>query len=46
MQQSATMTVFGIGARELYDAVLTRDRRFDGRMFVGVRSTRIYCRPI
>jgi len=40
------MTVFGIGARELYDAVLTRDRRFDGRMFVGVRSTRIYCRPI
>jgi AraC family transcriptional regulator, regulatory protein of adaptative response / DNA-3-methyladenine glycosylase II len=46
MQPSADMSVFGIGARELYDAVLTRDRRFDGRMFVGVRSTRIYCRPI
>src|SRR6185312_3273737 len=46
MPSSIDMTVFGIGARELYDAVLTRDRRFDGRMFVGVRSTRIYCRPI
>ncbi len=39
-------TVFGIGARELYNAILTRDRRFDGRLFVGVSSTRIYCRPI
>jgi AraC family transcriptional regulator of adaptative response / DNA-3-methyladenine glycosylase II len=25
---------------------LTRDARFDGRFFIGVRSTRIYCRPI
>src|SRR5215831_2592722 len=25
-------------------ARLTRDPRFDGRFFVGVRSTRIYCR--
>jgi AraC family transcriptional regulator of adaptative response / DNA-3-methyladenine glycosylase II len=40
------MTVFGIEARDLYDAVLSRDQRFDGRFFVGVRSTRIYCRPI
>ena len=40
------MTVFGLSDRDLYDAILTRDRRFDGRMFVGVRSTRIYCRPI
>jgi AraC family transcriptional regulator of adaptative response / DNA-3-methyladenine glycosylase II len=46
MRESPGMTVLGIGARELYDAILTRDRRFDGRMFVGVRSTRIYCRPI
>ena len=29
-----------------YQAVLTRDARFDGRFFVAVRSTRIYCRPI
>lgn len=29
-----------------YQAVLTRDARFDGRFFVAVRTTRIYCRPI
>jgi AraC family transcriptional regulator of adaptative response / DNA-3-methyladenine glycosylase II len=27
-------------------ARLSRDARFDGRFFIGVRSTRIYCRPI
>lgn len=40
------ITILGIGDRDLYDAILTRDRRFDGRMFVGVSSTGIYCRPI
>lgn len=29
-----------------YRALRTRDRRFDGRFFVGVRTTGIYCRPI
>lgn len=29
-----------------WNAVRTRDRRFDGRFFVGVTSTGIYCRPI
>jgi len=29
-----------------YNAVRARDRRFDGRFFTGVASTRIYCRPI
>jgi AraC family transcriptional regulator of adaptative response / DNA-3-methyladenine glycosylase II len=29
-----------------YRAISTRDARFDGRLFVGVRSTGIYCRPI
>jgi AraC family transcriptional regulator of adaptative response / DNA-3-methyladenine glycosylase II len=29
-----------------YQAVLTRDTRFDGRFFVAVKTTRIYCRPI
>lgn len=29
-----------------YQAVLTRDPRFDGRFFVAVRTTHIYCRPI
>ena len=29
-----------------YLAVKARDARFDGRFFVGVTSTRIYCRPV
>ncbi|QGZ41996.1 DNA-3-methyladenine glycosylase II [Pseudoduganella flava] len=29
-----------------YRALQTRDTRFDGRLFVGVTSTGIYCRPI
>ena len=29
-----------------YRALSTRDARFDGRFFMAVRTTRIYCRPI
>ncbi len=29
-----------------YRALVTRDARFDGLFFVGVATTRIYCRPI
>jgi AraC family transcriptional regulator of adaptative response / DNA-3-methyladenine glycosylase II len=29
-----------------YRAFRTRDARFDGRLFAGVRTSRIYCRPI
>lgn len=29
-----------------YRALSTRDPRFDGRLFVGINSTGIYCRPI
>jgi AraC family transcriptional regulator of adaptative response / DNA-3-methyladenine glycosylase II len=29
-----------------FNAVRARDRRFDGRFFVAVSSTKIYCRPI
>ena len=29
-----------------YRAIETRDPRFDGRLFIGVTSTGIYCRPI
>jgi AraC family transcriptional regulator of adaptative response / DNA-3-methyladenine glycosylase II len=29
-----------------YRAIETRDARFDGRLFVGVTSTGIYCRPV
>src|SRR5882762_1469868 len=29
-----------------YRAIQTRDVRFDGRLFVGVTTTGIYCRPV
>lgn len=29
-----------------YDALKARDRRFDGRFFVAVSTTGIYCRPV
>ncbi|NJO53312.1 MAG: hypothetical protein HC840_32285 [Leptolyngbyaceae cyanobacterium RM2_2_4] len=29
-----------------YRAVQARDRRFDGRFFTAVLTTKIYCRPI
>jgi len=30
---------------ELWDAVVARNRKFDGALFYAVTSTRIYCRP-
>jgi len=33
-------------ATACYQALKARDARFDGRFFVGVSSTRIYCRPV
>jgi AraC family transcriptional regulator of adaptative response / DNA-3-methyladenine glycosylase II len=32
--------------RTCYRALQSRDTRFDGLMFVGVKSTGIYCRPV
>src|SRR5258708_15419813 len=29
-----------------YRAIVSRDARFDGRLFIGVKTTGIYCRPI
>ena len=29
-----------------YRAIAVRDSRFDGRLFTGVKTTGIYCRPI
>jgi len=37
------MTIDGDAA---YQVLLAHDARFDGRLFVGVTSTGIYCRPI
>jgi len=31
---------------QCYRALTSRDARFDGRFFVGVRTTGIYCRPV
>ena len=32
--------------RGLYEAFKARDARFDGRFFVGISTTGIYCRPV
>lgn len=32
--------------QQCYDALRSRDRRFDGRFWVGVRTTGVYCRPV
>jgi AraC family transcriptional regulator of adaptative response / DNA-3-methyladenine glycosylase II len=31
---------------DFYEAMLARDYRFDGKFFVGVKTTGVYCRPI
>ncbi len=38
-------TIRGSDDEVFWQAVLSRDSRFDGRIFFGVRSTGIYCRP-
>jgi len=43
---SAAIVAAGLDADAAYRAVTARDARFDGRLFVGVTSTGIYCRPI
>jgi AraC family transcriptional regulator of adaptative response / DNA-3-methyladenine glycosylase II len=35
-----------LDADQCYRALLAHDSRFDGRFFVGVATTRIYCRPV
>ncbi|MEP6877063.1 MAG: Ada metal-binding domain-containing protein [Burkholderiales bacterium] len=35
-----------LDATAAYQVISARDARFDGRLFVGVTSTGIYCRPI
>ncbi len=38
--------VEGFDRRSLDEARISRDPRFDGRFFIAVRTTGIYCRPI
>lgn len=40
------LPLVGLDARACYQALRSRDARFDGRLFVGITSTGIYCRPI
>lgn len=35
-----------LDAARCYHALVSRDRRFDGRFFTGVVTTGIYCRPV
>jgi len=39
------MDMRGLDARVCYEALLSRDIRFDGRFFVAVLTTGVYCRP-
>lgn len=38
--------VLGLTVRALDRARMSRDARFDGKFFIAITSTRIYCRPI
>jgi AraC family transcriptional regulator of adaptative response / DNA-3-methyladenine glycosylase II len=42
----AMLTTNTLDPEICYRALLTRDARFDGRFFTGVRTTGIYCRPV
>ena len=35
-----------LDSKSLYKALLAKDSRFDGRFFVGVATTGVYCRPV
>ena len=45
-KQSTQDEAFELDPAICWQAIYSRDRRFDGRFFAGVRTTRIYCRPI
>ena len=38
--------ILGLGVRALDRARMSRDARFDGKFFIAITSTGIYCRPI
>ncbi len=43
--RSASTPSFSVSEETLWQAVLDRDSSFDGKVFYGVHSTGIYCRP-
>ena len=46
MQRGAYHRPMVLDADSAYLALKARDARFDGRLFVGVTSTGVYCRPV
>jgi AraC family transcriptional regulator of adaptative response / DNA-3-methyladenine glycosylase II len=42
----AVNAILGLDRRALDRARVSRDPRFDGKFFIAVTSTRIYCRPV
>lgn len=46
MTETAAAVARAGGASAAYDALASRDARFDGRLWYGVTSTGIYCRPV
>src|SRR5258708_10404236 len=42
---SAASAISAASASDLWNAVVARNRKFDGAIFYGVSSTGIYCRP-
>jgi AraC family transcriptional regulator, regulatory protein of adaptative response / DNA-3-methyladenine glycosylase II len=43
---SGKALVLGLDHDSCYNAFVSHDSRFDGRLFVAVRTTGIYCRPV
>jgi AraC family transcriptional regulator of adaptative response / DNA-3-methyladenine glycosylase II len=46
LQAPAYNAAMLLDSQRCYQALKAHDTRFDGRFFVGVSSTRIYCRPV
>jgi AraC family transcriptional regulator of adaptative response / DNA-3-methyladenine glycosylase II len=40
------MNIDELNSKSCYEALKSHDKRFDGRFFVAVKSTRIYCRNV
>ncbi|HKI75077.1 MAG TPA: Ada metal-binding domain-containing protein, partial [Pseudomonadales bacterium] len=36
----------GVDQKILEQAMMAKDPRFDGRFFIGVKTTGVYCRPV
>jgi AraC family transcriptional regulator, regulatory protein of adaptative response / DNA-3-methyladenine glycosylase II len=45
-QPFAGLSSLGLDHDQCYQAFKSHDTRFDGRLFVCVKTTRIYCRPV